>query len=148
LLIHEGDAAAVLGALSDGRAPPVVDSVFLDGFSPSLNPAIWSDPVIAGIAALLRPGARVATWTVAGTVRRRLVRHGFTVARRPGLPPKRSSLIAWLQSPVARSPVAQSPVAQSPVAQSPVAQSPVAQSPVAQSPVARSLCPSPDITDR
>jgi len=99
LRIHEGDAAAVLATLGGGSARPAVDSVFLDGFSPARNPAIWSDAVFAAIAALLNPGARVATWTVAGTVRRTLVRHGFTVARRPGLPPKRECLVAWRESP-------------------------------------------------
>ncbi|MET0506925.1 MAG: MnmC family methyltransferase [Burkholderiaceae bacterium] len=99
LRIHEGDAAAVLATLGGGSARPAVDSVFLDGFSPARNPAIWSDAVFAAIAALLNPGARLATWTVAGTVRRTLVRHGFTVAWRPGLPPKRECLVAWRESP-------------------------------------------------
>lgn len=74
-----------------GRA----DAWFLDGFAPSTNPAMWSDAVMDGIAARSAPGARVATFTVAGSVRRALAERGFEVAKRPGHGRKRERLEAW-----------------------------------------------------
>lgn len=75
-----------------GRA----DAWFLDGFAPSTNPAMWSDAVMDRIAARSTPGARVATFTVAGAVRRGLAERGFSVAKRPGHGRKRERLEAWL----------------------------------------------------
>ncbi|WP_332657277.1 tRNA (5-methylaminomethyl-2-thiouridine)(34)-methyltransferase MnmD [Brevundimonas sp.] len=75
-----------------GRA----DAWFLDGFAPSTNPAMWSDAVMDGIAARSAPGSRVATFTVAGSVRRALAGRGFEVAKRPGHGRKRERLEAWL----------------------------------------------------
>ncbi|WP_426027151.1 tRNA (5-methylaminomethyl-2-thiouridine)(34)-methyltransferase MnmD [Brevundimonas sp. TWP2-3-4b2] len=78
----------------------LADAWFLDGFSPSTNPAMWSDAVIDGIAARSAPGARAATFTVAGSVRRGLADRGFSVAKRPGHGRKRERLEAWLPDPV------------------------------------------------
>src|SRR5262249_5188579 len=60
------------------------DAWFLDGFSPALNPQMWTEAVLALVAARSAPGARAATFTVAGQVRRGLAAAGFTVAKRPG----------------------------------------------------------------
>ncbi len=76
----------------DGAA----DAWFLDGFSPALNPAMWRDEVLAAVAARSAPGARAATFTVAGAVRRGLAAAGFEVAKRPGFGRKRERLEAWL----------------------------------------------------
>jgi tRNA 5-methylaminomethyl-2-thiouridine biosynthesis bifunctional protein len=73
-----------------GRA----DVWFLDGFAPAANPAMWSDAVLDAIAARSAPGAKVATFTVAGTVRRGLAERGFTVDKRPGHGRKRERLEA------------------------------------------------------
>ena len=70
------------------------DAWFLDGFSPALNPQMWSDPVLAGVAARSAPGARLATFTVAGAVRRGLEAAGFAVSKRPGHGAKRERLEA------------------------------------------------------
>ncbi|MBS0409887.1 MAG: tRNA (5-methylaminomethyl-2-thiouridine)(34)-methyltransferase MnmD [Proteobacteria bacterium] len=84
----------VAQALEDwqGRA----DAWFLDGFAPALNPAMWSDDILARVAARSAPGARAATYTVAGAVRRGLASAGFTVERRPGFGRKRERLEARL----------------------------------------------------
>jgi len=76
----------------DGAA----DAWFLDGFSPALNPAMWRDEVLAAVAARSAPGARAATFTVAGAVRRGLQAAGFEIAKRPGFGRKRERLEAWL----------------------------------------------------
>ncbi len=70
------------------------DAIFLDGFSPALNPDMWSDDVFRLIAARARPGARLATFTVAGFVRRGLQAAGFAVEKRPGFGRKRERLEA------------------------------------------------------
>jgi tRNA 5-methylaminomethyl-2-thiouridine biosynthesis bifunctional protein len=71
-----------------------VDAVYLDGFSPARNPAMWSAEVMQGVARLCRPGTRLASWCVAGQVRARLQQAGFEVSKQPGLPPKRHRLEA------------------------------------------------------
>lgn len=72
------------------------DAWFLDGFAPSTNPAMWSEEVMDRIARRSAPGARAATFTVAGSVRRGLAERGFSVAKRPGHGRKRERLEAWL----------------------------------------------------
>lgn len=74
----------------DGRA----DAIFLDGFSPALNPDMWAEDVLMRVAARTAPGARLATFTVAGFVRRGLQAAGFTVEKRPGFGRKRERLEA------------------------------------------------------
>jgi tRNA 5-methylaminomethyl-2-thiouridine biosynthesis bifunctional protein len=90
-----------------GRA----DAWFLDGFSPALNPEMWSDTVLDGIAARSAPGARLATFTVAGAVRRGLSERGFQVDKRPGHGRKRERLEAFLPSPAGEAEPRPAPVA-------------------------------------
>ena len=54
------------------------------------------------IAARSNPGARLATFTVAGDVRRTLARIGFEVAKKPGHAGKRERLEAVYQGPPPR----------------------------------------------
>ncbi|MFN4295365.1 MAG: tRNA (5-methylaminomethyl-2-thiouridine)(34)-methyltransferase MnmD [Brevundimonas sp.] len=86
-----GDVAQALAQWSG-----MADAWFLDGFSPALNPDMWSDAVLDGVAARSAPGARVATFTVAGAVRRGLTERGFEVHKRPGHGRKRERLEAAL----------------------------------------------------
>lgn len=72
------------------------DLWFLDGFAPSTNPAMWRQEVLDLVAARSAPGARVATFTVAGAVRRGLAEAGFEVDKRPGFGRKRERLEARL----------------------------------------------------
>ena len=83
------DVEAALAAW-DGAA----DAWFLDGFSPALNPAMWREEVLAAVAARSAPGARAATFTVAGAVRRGLAAAGFQVDKRPGFGRKKERLEA------------------------------------------------------
>ena len=73
----------------------LADAWFLDGFAPARNPGMWSDAVLERLAARSTPGARTATFTVAGAVRRGLEANGFTVEKRPGFGHKRERLEAW-----------------------------------------------------
>jgi tRNA 5-methylaminomethyl-2-thiouridine biosynthesis bifunctional protein len=70
------------------------DAWFLDGFSPATNPGMWSEAVLRAVAARSAPGARAATFTVAGAVRRGLQAAGFQVEKRPGFGRKRERLEA------------------------------------------------------
>jgi tRNA 5-methylaminomethyl-2-thiouridine biosynthesis bifunctional protein len=64
------------------------DSVFLDGFSPDVNPEMWSLHTLRAVARLCRSGTRVASWCVKRSVRDDLAQCGFAVTRADGLPPK------------------------------------------------------------
>ncbi|MGF1456478.1 MAG: bifunctional tRNA (5-methylaminomethyl-2-thiouridine)(34)-methyltransferase MnmD/FAD-dependent 5-carboxymethylaminomethyl-2-thiouridine(34) oxidoreductase MnmC [Alphaproteobacteria bacterium] len=92
-LLH-GDAAAMFASL-DAR----VDAWFLDGFSPARNAAMWNEAVFEQMARLSAPDARVATFTVAGAVRRGLAAAGFTVERRPGFGRKKEMLVGRYAGP-------------------------------------------------
>jgi len=85
------EAAEALAAWSG-----VADAWFLDGFAPALDPAIWRTEVMHLIARRSAPGARAATYTVAGAVRRALTEAGFSVERAPGHARKRQRLQARL----------------------------------------------------
>ncbi|MEJ7138731.1 FAD-dependent 5-carboxymethylaminomethyl-2-thiouridine(34) oxidoreductase MnmC [Amphibiibacter pelophylacis] len=87
-----GDAARVLP-----RLQAQVDAVYLDGFSPQLNPALWSPELMRQVARLSRPGATLATWSTAPAVRDALTAAGFVCQRRPGFGGKRRRLEAHYQ---------------------------------------------------
>lgn len=70
------------------------DAWFLDGFSPAKNEAMWSSALWPELASRTKPGARIATFTVAGTVRRGLADLGFEVEKKPGHGRKRERLEA------------------------------------------------------
>ena len=89
-----GEAAAVLA-----EAEARVDAWFLDGFSPARNPDMWSPEVFAEIARLSAPGATVASFTVAGTVRRGLQAAGFTLEKRAGFGRKKQILTGSFVGP-------------------------------------------------
>ncbi len=72
------------------------DSVYLDGFSPAKNPEMWSKAVLTGVRRLLKPGARLASYSVAGALRTDLAGLGFSVARMPGFAEKKQRLEATL----------------------------------------------------
>nr|MBP6368997.1 tRNA (5-methylaminomethyl-2-thiouridine)(34)-methyltransferase MnmD [Burkholderiales bacterium] len=73
----------------DARA----DAIYLDGFSPSRNPEMWSVPVLRALARRTQPGATCATWSTARAVRDGLADAGFAVELRPGFGHKREMLV-------------------------------------------------------
>ena len=97
LTLAIGDVAETLP-----QARMSADAWFLDGFAPAKNPAMWTPEVLAHVARLSAPGARVATYTVAGHVRRTLGELGFAVEKVAGHGRKKERLEARLMSaPVA-----------------------------------------------
>jgi len=89
LTLCVGDARALLREQAFAA-----DAVFLDGFDPQCNPELWSLDTLKAVARCCRRGTRLATWTVAGGVRRDLKQCGFEVEKVAGLPPKRECLQA------------------------------------------------------
>jgi tRNA 5-methylaminomethyl-2-thiouridine biosynthesis bifunctional protein len=82
-----GDARELLPQL-EARA----DAFYLDGFAPEKNPNLWSPAIMKELARLAAPGATIATWTVAGSVRAALGEAGFAVEKRAGFGRKREML--------------------------------------------------------
>ncbi len=87
----------VARAVSEARAQ--CDAWFLDGFAPAKNPEMWSADVLGHVARMCAPGARAATYTVAGDVRRNLQAVGFEVAKVPGHGRKKERLEARIVAP-------------------------------------------------
>jgi tRNA 5-methylaminomethyl-2-thiouridine biosynthesis bifunctional protein len=93
LILAFGDAAQVARGL-DLRA----DALYLDGFAPDRNPAMWTPALLRALARRLAPGATAATWTVARVVRDGLAAAGFEVERFAGVGDKRETLRARLRA--------------------------------------------------
>ena len=87
-LIHD-DIAHALVALDAS-----IDAWFLDGFSPSKNPDMWTPNIMQKIAKLSAPAARLASFTVAGSVRTALQDAGFKTEKKEGFGRKRHRLEA------------------------------------------------------
>ncbi len=95
-----GDAATRLEGWHARHGSLGADSVFLDGFDPKKNPAMWDIRTMQAVARHCRPGTRIATWCVARSVRDALTQAGFRLQKRPGLPPKRHCLAGkWPGTP-------------------------------------------------
>lgn len=97
---HQRGARSVIIDLLVGDATPMLaslrlprrgfDALFLDGFAPKKNPALWSPEVLASLARGSVPGrTRCATFTAARLVRDNLGGAGFAVERVPGIMGKR-----------------------------------------------------------
>ena len=98
-LVFEGGRVLLTLCIGDARAMLreqhfMADTVYLDGFSPQHNPDIWDEHTLKAVARCCRRGTRVATWTIARSVRDALTQCGFTVQKVPGVPPKRDNLQA------------------------------------------------------
>lgn len=77
----EAAELARTGALAEmGR----VDAVYLDPFSPDVDPDGWRPEVLAALAGRLAPGGALVSYSVQGAVRRALAAAGLDVARVPG----------------------------------------------------------------
>ena len=84
-----GDVAEVLDELSFSA-----DAVFMDGFAPAKNEAMWSELVCAKIANLCALGASVCTYSASGALKRALQNSGFEVNLLKGYGKKREMLCA------------------------------------------------------
>jgi len=71
---------------TEGAVRNAFDAVYLDPFSPAVNPEAWTPAVLTALARALRPGGILASYCVAGTVRRALAAAGLEVAKVAGPP--------------------------------------------------------------
>lgn len=109
---EDGFALTLLTGEAERVLPHVqgqFDAWFLDGFSPARNERLWSETIFREMARLSKPGARAATFTVAGDVRRGLESAGFAVAKKPGFGAKRERLEARFQGAAPATNAAPSP---------------------------------------
>ena len=79
LTLALGDVRELLPRLELGA-----DAIYLDGFAPARNPAMWEPGVLKGAARLARPGARLASYSVAGAICNPLRQAGFEVRKLQG----------------------------------------------------------------
>ena len=84
-----GDVDEVLDELSF-----IADAVFMDGFAPAKNEAMWNERVCGKIANLCAPGAAVCTYSASGALKRALQNSGFEVKMLKGYGKKREMLRA------------------------------------------------------
>jgi len=88
-LIHD-DVITALESVSGLNA----NAWFLDGFSPSKNADMWTELVLKGVGNCSASNARLATFSVAGSVRTALKKAGFDVWKTEGFGRKRHRLEA------------------------------------------------------
>jgi len=81
-----GDATEGLSSLSSPSNyclnKGLVDAWYLDGFSPAKNPEMWSKELFEQIGRLSKPQASIATFTVAGFVKRQMQNIGFRTQKK------------------------------------------------------------------
>ena len=72
------------------------DALYLDGFAPAKNPELWDKQFLKAVTRLCKPGATLATWSVAAPVREALAAQRWTLEKRPGFGSKRDMLCGRL----------------------------------------------------
>ncbi|HEY9192646.1 MAG TPA: bifunctional tRNA (5-methylaminomethyl-2-thiouridine)(34)-methyltransferase MnmD/FAD-dependent 5-carboxymethylaminomethyl-2-thiouridine(34) oxidoreductase MnmC [Methyloversatilis sp.] len=72
------------------------NALYLDGFSPTKNPDMWSPRLFTQLKRLSAADVTLATWTIAAAVRKALSDASFVTDKRAGLPPKRDMLVGHL----------------------------------------------------
>ena len=97
--LHTGDPRVRIRAWIGDVADTVpmlqepLDHWCLDGFSPTVNPAMWAPELLQAISARTVPGGSVSTYTAAGRVRRALDEVGFDMRKADGFGRKRHMLV-------------------------------------------------------
>lgn len=116
-LSFEGSRVELLLGLGDARELMrdlvlQADAVYLDGFSPKLNPELWDEWLLKSLARHAVPGTTAATWSINRPMRRALASLGFEVALAPGFASKPEMTVARFaprhvpQRPAGREPLA------------------------------------------
>lgn len=77
-----------------------VDAWFLDGFTPSRNPDMWSTKLFQVMAHLSKPQASFATFTAASNVRKGLIEAGFSIEKKKGYGYKREMMRGNIDTPL------------------------------------------------
>jgi tRNA 5-methylaminomethyl-2-thiouridine biosynthesis bifunctional protein len=103
LTLFFGDVAEGLPQLS-----LAADAIFLDGFAPAKNPAMWEPRLLRHLGRLAAPSCTAATWSVAAPARAALEGAGFRVEKTRGFGTKREMLRGHLIPRVKEALVAES----------------------------------------
>lgn len=88
-----GDACDTLNSLYQPNGIRV-DAWYLDGFSPRLNPQMWSQDLFKIIGLLSNENTTLSTYSVAGNIKRGLTSVGFKISKETGFAQKRHMLSA------------------------------------------------------
>jgi len=70
------------------------DGVFFDAFSPETQPEMWEVGIFKKLAAAMKTGGILTTYSCKGSVKRALLSAGFSIEKLPGPPGKREFLRA------------------------------------------------------
>ncbi|HUR28291.1 MAG TPA: MnmC family methyltransferase [Planctomycetota bacterium] len=92
-----GDALVTLPRLG---AEQRFDAVFLDPFSPRVDPPLWQEEFLREVARRMDRGARLSTYTTSLAVRVRLARAGLDVGAGPRVGEKAQGTLAARGGPV------------------------------------------------
>ena len=98
-LSFEGGRVALLLGLGDAREflrelVLDADALYLDGFAPQRNPALWDEWLLKSLARHAVPGTTAATWSIHRPMRRSLAALGFEVGLAPGFANKPEMTVA------------------------------------------------------
>ena len=91
LRLHLGDARRTLSAVA---REPRFEAVFLDPFSPGVEPELWSEAFLAAVARRMAPDGLLSTYSAATAVRVALAQAGLRVARGVRVGGKREGTLA------------------------------------------------------
>jgi len=69
------------------------DALYLDGFAPAKNPAMWTPRLLNALSRHASPTATLATWSVAPPVREALAAAGWLLEKQPGFGRKFAMLV-------------------------------------------------------
>lgn len=84
----------IASSLQESHFDTIFDLVYFDAFAYDTQPEMWSSEVFGKIAAAMRPGAVLVTYSAKGVVKENLRKAGFEVKRLPGALGKRHMLRA------------------------------------------------------
>jgi tRNA U34 5-methylaminomethyl-2-thiouridine-forming methyltransferase MnmC len=70
------------------------DIIYYDAFGPNVQPELWTENIFNKLYQMMASGGVLVTYSAKGSVRRGLIKSGFTVDRLPGPPGKREMLRA------------------------------------------------------
>jgi tRNA 5-methylaminomethyl-2-thiouridine biosynthesis bifunctional protein len=96
-----------MGDIADGlpQLQLAADAIYLDGFAPQKNPQMWEPALLRHLGRLAAPGATLATWSVAASVRAALEGAGFAVEKVEGFGTKKEMLRGHLIRTVRKGPI-------------------------------------------
>jgi len=94
LILLLGDGRETLADFTWPTPCPGFDAVFLDPFSPGVDPPLWEAGFLGRIARLMAPGSLLSTYTAAVRVRARLMAAGLVVGLGPRVGGKAEGTLA------------------------------------------------------